>query len=155
MAKRPPDIKKIEDWKTLQIYDENKTDWQRAYNTKYKRVINEKVIENQEMSNLLTTVDSRIVDVGGFSNCLLLIDILWINTPTAIIISSYFSPERVNFFKFAEDIWNDLRYVPAQGNIKECITIPILPQFMLIKITGAGLTAVNKAVVSIGAILND
>ena len=77
----------------------------------------------------------------GYRDLLLLIDLDVTGQPTDIVIELEFSNDRVNWYKYSQDFWIDLRYEDTAGDLLECVEAPVLAPWVRVRLVSTGCEA--------------
>ena len=136
------------------VWDYRSKKWIIAFRKDYKRQEAITFIDNVTFDNVTTTKTSDEFESAPYSNFLLLVDLAVTETPTNIVIDVEFSHDRVNWFKYMNGPFGDLRWEDSAGDKMESISGAVLAPWIRIKATATGTTAANKFTLTARAIFN-
>jgi len=99
-------------------------------------------------NNVLTTATSTAVFCRHFHEFNLMLGITIALAPTDILFSVLFSFDNVTYYKYMNGPFGDLRYEDSAGAIAECISGPIIANWIKLKAVATGTDATNTFTVT-------
>ncbi len=104
--------------------------------------------DNIVFNDVLTSGSSPGIFCSPFNEFMLLLDIAIANTPTDILFSVEFSEDNVNWFKYMNGPFGDLRYEDAAGNKTEAIAGVCIGKYIRLSAVATGTDGSNTFTVT-------
>ena len=136
------------------IWDVSDHQFVTAYRADFKRQKAIILLNAITFNASVTSKTGVLFEVQAYKTALITIGLAIASTPTDILISIEFSPDRANWFKYVIGPFGDLRYEDAAGDKTEALDIPILAPYIRAKAVATGTDATKTFLLSVGAILN-
>jgi len=154
MSKKPPELIQNLLPESVLIFNENKQEWEIAFNRNYKRIITEDLISAFTFNEASETKTSIALDCSAYQKGLLLLNIDVTGAPTDIYFRLQFSDNRVDWFNYVIGPFGDLRFEDSAGDQKVCLDFPILAPYLRLYAVSSGCEATKTFLVTAKIILN-
>ncbi|KKN33016.1 hypothetical protein LCGC14_0807850 [marine sediment metagenome] len=139
---------------SAQIWDNSDHQFITAYRKDFKRQKTIKLINAITFNDVTTSKTGISFEVPAYANALILIKNDVTNSPTDFLITIQFSDNNVDWYDYVMGPFGDLRYVTAQGDLNQCLELPVLAPFMRAKIVATGTTSSATFKITLKALLN-
>jgi len=113
------------------------------------------LIDAQVFDDVTTTKTSTSIDISAYRWFELLIDLAVTGTPTDLLIEAEVSDDDTTFYKHMRGPFGDLRYEDTAGDLREAIGDVCPSNYLRVKATATGTTALNKFTLTVKIAIMD
>ncbi len=119
-----------------------------GYDTTHRVVQAVVFLDKVEFNDVVGTWTSDEFFCAPYSSVALLVDIDWTAIVTNLTVEAQVSDDPSKWYTKTDGPWGSLIWVPAQGDLRESIDGDIRANWMRLKATVVGSSAVNKALLT-------
>ncbi len=119
-----------------------------GYDTTHRVVQTVVFLDKVEFNDVVGTWTSDEFFCAPYSSVALLVDIDWTAIVTNLTVEAQVSDDPSKWYTKTDGPWGSLIWVPAQGDLRESIDGDIRANWMRLKATVVGSSAVNKALLT-------
>ncbi len=139
---KPPPRESLLD--TAAVLDQRKSEWNDAYDTRYKRVQVVTFLDKKVFDDVAGTWTSDEFFCAPYSKFCFLNNVAWTLTPTSLQLYIEVSDDAINWYQKMDGPFGSYMYVPAQGAIKDSVEGIINSTWVRVRAVVVGSSAVNK-----------
>lgn len=154
MRNKPENLEQPQLLESAQVWDESTHQWITAYRKGWKRQRTVILIDGVTFNASTTTKTSTCFECRAYTSFLLLHNLDVTGTPTDILVELEFSDDLINWYKYMQGPFGDLRWEDGAGDKLECVNGPVLAPYVRIKVTATGTDGDNTFKSTVKLILN-